>query len=264
MRARRVEAEGRHAPRGLAVVEPVAFEVFEQVAREAQLRGADCAATRQLEAERGLAVMEDEPVVLAERRAVAGGFREAAAAERELERPVERGVAAGVALARGRGRRSSTRASEQPRWPLTIASSAGTPRPSSTASASRSFTSSARVSRSSCSLASRVVAPFVIATKGTSYGTLTTGKPSLFASSTSADGTSEKPKPSPKPSPESPCFARRRRYERWAVASSPTPRPVVSRNSPPSRNGGRVVELGDVEPRHLVGQTVRARRDAQA
>ena len=98
VRARRVEAEGRHAPRRLAVVEAVAFEILEQVAREPQLRRADGAAPRQLEAERGLAVMEHEPVVLPERRPVAGGLQQAAAAERELERPVERRVAAGVAL----------------------------------------------------------------------------------------------------------------------------------------------------------------------
>ena len=98
VRARRIEAEGRHPPRRLAVVEAIAFEILEQVAGEPQLGSADGATPRQLEAERGLAVMEHEPVVLPERRPVAGRLEQAAAAERELEGPVERRVAAGVAL----------------------------------------------------------------------------------------------------------------------------------------------------------------------
>jgi hypothetical protein len=41
IRSPRVEPEGRHPSRCLPLVEAVILEVFEQVARETQLRGAD-------------------------------------------------------------------------------------------------------------------------------------------------------------------------------------------------------------------------------
>ena len=97
MQLGRVETERRHSTLCLALVEPVAFEILEQVAREAQLGRAHGAAARKLEAERRLPVVEDEPVVLAERLTVARGL-EHGVAERELERVRERRTAAAVAL----------------------------------------------------------------------------------------------------------------------------------------------------------------------
>src|SRR5262245_4355255 len=129
---------------------------------------------------------------------------------------------------------SSSSARLQSRWLQTIARSASTPRPRMTASDSRSCTASARVCCSSCSFARCANAVFVMATKGTSYGTARTGNESLSASSTIGPGTSEKPKPTPKPRPAIPCLARRRTYARCSDAVSPTPSPVVRRNSPPS------------------------------
>ena len=105
---------------------------------------------------------------------------------------------------------------------------------------------------------------FVIATKGTSYGTPTTGKPSLFPSSTSADGTSREAEAEPEAEPREAVLreaAQVRALSGRELADAETRR---EQELTALEKGGRVVELGDVEPRHLVGQALRARRDAQA
>ena len=95
--SRRVEAERGHPPFGLALVEPIGFEVLEQVAGEAQLRRAHRASPRELEAERGLPVVQDEAVVLAERLTLARSLEDGVA-ERKLERVRERRAAPAVAF----------------------------------------------------------------------------------------------------------------------------------------------------------------------
>src|SRR5581483_10441922 len=76
-----------------ALLEPVVLEVLEQVAGEAQLGCGHGPAPLQLERDRGLPVMEDEQVVLAEGLAAARRLqrrrRVAVASDRELERPLE-------------------------------------------------------------------------------------------------------------------------------------------------------------------------------
>jgi hypothetical protein len=64
-----LEPERRHAPSSLAIVQAVLLQVFEQVAGQAELGGAHRSAPRQLEGQGGVAVVEHEPVVLAERLA---------------------------------------------------------------------------------------------------------------------------------------------------------------------------------------------------
>ena len=132
---------------------------------------------------------------------------------------------------------SSTSASEQPTCSPTIARSAGAPRPSRTACASRSWTSSARSTRASCAFASCAEIAFVSAMNGTSYGTVISGKPTWSASSASAAGGSAQPKPTPNARPASPCSASRRTYSRCGRESSPIPSPVVISSSPPSSHG---------------------------
>jgi len=60
----RVEPERGDPAGDLALVEPVVLQVLEQVAGEPQLGRRDGMPARQLEGERGLAVVEHEPVVL--------------------------------------------------------------------------------------------------------------------------------------------------------------------------------------------------------
>ena len=78
------------------------LEVLEQVAREPQLRGRDGAAPRELERERRLPVVQDEAVVVGERRSCSRGPQRRGLAvddDRQLERAVERDPPARVALA---------------------------------------------------------------------------------------------------------------------------------------------------------------------
>ena len=69
---RGVRMLGLQAERGdpagdLALVEPVALEVVEQVPREAELGGRDGESAREVEGQRRAAVVEDEPVLVGER-----------------------------------------------------------------------------------------------------------------------------------------------------------------------------------------------------
>ena len=60
-----IEPECGDPPGDFAVVEPVVLQVFEEIAGESQLGRGHGMAARQLERECRLAVMENEPVVLA-------------------------------------------------------------------------------------------------------------------------------------------------------------------------------------------------------
>jgi hypothetical protein len=66
-----LEPEGGHPARSLAVVEPVVLQILEQVAGKAELGRAHRAPAGELEGERRLSVVKDEPVVLAEVPALA-------------------------------------------------------------------------------------------------------------------------------------------------------------------------------------------------
>ena len=146
------------------------LEVLEQVAGEPELRCRDRVAARELEGERGLAVVEHEPVVLGELVArLPGAERRRSPRPRRPEiEHVLAGVEPGAWRSPTTRPASSTSASEQPTCSPTIASSAGAPRPSRTAWASRSCTSSARSTRASCSFASCAEIAFVSAMNGTS------------------------------------------------------------------------------------------------
>ena len=216
------------------------LEVLEQVAGEPELRRRDRVAARELEGERGLPVVEHEPVVLGELARPA--CRRAGSRSPRPRRPAAR--------ARARRRRAGCRGARRPRGRTRRRARASSRRGRrgsraerarrglrARRAASRSCTSSARSTRASCSFASCAAIAFVSAMNGTSYGTVTSGKSSCSASSASASGGSAQPKPTPNASPASPCPARRRTYSRCGRESSPTPSPVVISSSPPSSHG---------------------------
>ena len=237
--ALRVEPERGDPARDLTLVEPVVLEILEQVAGETELGGRHGVSPRELEGERGLAVVEHEAVVLGELVARLPGPQRPGLAvgdDRQLEHVLTAVEARAVALADDTAGLVDEREA-QPTWSPRIASSAGVPWPSRTETASRSCTSSARSRRASCAFASRDAIAFVSAMNGTSYGTVTSGKSSSSASSASAAGGSAQPKPIPNASPARPWPARRRTYSRCGRDSSPMPRPVVISSSPPSSHG---------------------------
>ena len=176
---------------------------------------------RALERERRPAVVEHEPVVVAERAAGAGGAQDgsarrarprAARARRRRRAGRPRGAPRARARSRRRARRCSARRSQR------IASRASTPRPSTTACASRSCTSSACVTRSSSSFARCAKAAFVSAMNGVSYGTASTGKPTPVGLLDDGGRDRRRAEPSPIPSPASRCSARRATYVRCVGA----------------------------------------------
>src|SRR5579884_2494861 len=94
------EAEGTDPPRELALLEPALLEVVEEVAGEPELRVRHRVPARELERKRRLAVVEHQPVVLAElaarlrraqrRKLAGGGHRQLeAVAEREPAAPMQ-------------------------------------------------------------------------------------------------------------------------------------------------------------------------------
>src|SRR5688500_19899520 len=96
-----IEPERGHSPFRLSIVETVALEVFEQVASQAKLGLAHRASPGELEAERCLAGVEHQQVVLAEWIALALSLEARAGTERQFERVRERGAPAGVTFGDG-------------------------------------------------------------------------------------------------------------------------------------------------------------------
>ena len=103
-------------------------------------------------------------------------------------------------------------------------------------------------------------AVFVMATKGTSYGTVRIGNESLSASSTTEAGTFRKPKPIPNPRPAIPCLrepADVRSLRRRRLAHAEARREEELAALEPLR---RVGEFRDVQPADLVLEPLGARR----
>ena len=133
---------------------------------------------------------------------------------------------------------SSTSASEQPTCSPTIASSAGAPRPSRTACASRSCTSSARSSRGELLVRELRRDRLRQRDEGHLVGDgdereAQLARPRRRAPQAARPSRSRRRRRGP----ARPCSARRRTYSRCGRESSPTPSPVVIRSSPPSSHG---------------------------
>ena len=219
------------------------LEVLEQVAGEPELGRGDGLTARELEAERGLSVVEHEAVVLGELGAGLAGAKGRELAVRD-DRQLEH-----VA----RMRRDGCRAARRPPGPMRRRGPASSRRGRRESRAERARRvlraprrRAARAPRSRARRAqaarSRAVAAtaFVSAMNGTSYGTVTrAGKSSFSASSASASGGSAQPKPTP--NAESGQSVSRKAADvvlrAVAVESWPTPSPVVISNSPPSSHG---------------------------